>query len=226
MSEEKKFSGNFGSTPYSELKEDYELVNKQGRASYATVRGAVNDWVNSDRRDRYNFDGDASLRTKVAFLGDARRMLSDKEYLTSRDNPLSEDSDGSINPNMKYSEVANKVIDAINGAKVLAGMGKGYKASRSLQEIFVKLQEINPEATERYKEEVEEFLKHNPIKNPTGLVKKLIPVFCVLSGASFLSPNFTGNAIVNSSNQATSFLGISLLISGLVFGLFLIKNKK
>lgn len=45
-------------------------------------------------------------------------------------------------------------------------------------------------------------------------------------GLFFLSSNLTGNVIANLSNKTTSFLGVSLLIIGLVAGFFWMKARK
>lgn len=48
----------------------------------------------------------------------------------------------------------------------------------------------------------------------------------ILGSLFFLSPNITGNAISNLTTKTTSFLGVGLLIIGLVAGFFWLKRRK
>lgn len=51
-------------------------------------------------------------------------------------------------------------------------------------------------------------------------------IAAVLGGTFFLSSSITGNAISDMTIKTTSFLGVSLLIVGLVAGFFWLKGKK
>jgi len=48
----------------------------------------------------------------------------------------------------------------------------------------------------------------------------------LVSGIFFLSPNITGNAIANLSDNTSSWIGAALIFVGLVAGFFWIKNRK
>jgi hypothetical protein len=63
-------------------------------------------------------------------------------------------------------------------------------------------------------------------KKPSWLEKSVgfASVTSLILGIVIMSPNLTGNAIANISTQTTSFLGVGLLIVGLVMGFFWVKK--
>ncbi len=58
-------------------------------------------------------------------------------------------------------------------------------------------------------------------KNVTGIIS----VVGLISGIFFISSNITGNVISNLSIKINSFIGMGLLIIGLIAGFFWMKNK-
>ncbi len=65
-------------------------------------------------------------------------------------------------------------------------------------------------------------------RNP-GLEHKTLGVFIIagiLGGLFFLSPNFTGNVIGNLNQASSNWLGVVLLVAGLVAGFFWLKGRK
>jgi len=60
----------------------------------------------------------------------------------------------------------------------------------------------------------------------TSLLSSVIAVAGIISGIFFLSSNLTGNVIGNLTNSTSNFIGVGLLILGLVAGFFWIKRKK
>ncbi len=54
----------------------------------------------------------------------------------------------------------------------------------------------------------------------------VMAVVGLVSGIFFLSPNITGNAIANLSDNTSSWIGAALIFVGLVAGFFWIKNRK
>ena len=58
-----------------------------------------------------------------------------------------------------------------------------------------------------------------------GKVSAVITIAGILAGLFFLSPNITGDVVANMTNSTSSFLGVGLLIIGLIAGLFWMTKK-
>jgi hypothetical protein len=62
-------------------------------------------------------------------------------------------------------------------------------------------------------------------KSLENRVTSVITIFCLICSAFFLSPNLTGNVIINLSSRISSSIGFALLLISIVLGLLLLKNK-
>lgn len=128
-----------------------------------------------------------------------------------------------------YIALIDKTLDRLKSAgeenqRMLSELAEQQKvladAKRSLQGYKTKMDS----AYERLEEAQAE-----TYQTRRSLLKKLRGSFVFLFiflGIFFLQLNITGNAIADMTTKTTSFLGVGLILVGLVAGFFWIKSKK
>jgi len=92
-------------------------------------------------------------------------------------------------------------------------------------ECYKKSQDIDPKQYPKLNPHMAE-LKTRLSEGQLEKTAATASIMGIIAGIFFLSPNVTGNAIANLTNQTTSFLGAGLLIVGLFCGFFWMKSRK
>jgi hypothetical protein len=214
MMDIKKMKKELDKKDYGKFKENFSMASKVDYP-YLRERGEV--WHNllQSKQRPSNFG-------VISYIyGGAKRLLG-AEYADSKHDYLV--ADKSINEKMNPHDISGKMQDAINGANILADLGKNSKAAFLLKDIYDQLEEIDSKEVKKYNPQVEKFVRKN---KRIGLFKKLFSFSFLLTffGGALLSFNLTGNVIFY-GNKSFSFLGVSLFLLGLILSLLFIKEIK
>ena len=91
-----------------------------------------------------------------------------------------------------------------------------------LPPVYKKMELQKEKDARRLAKKMRRKVKHS------GLIKKIFPISFILIfivGIFFLSPNLTGNAIVNLTNQTSNIIGGALFVIGIVGALMWFKKR-
>ncbi|MDO8528426.1 MAG: hypothetical protein Q7S06_00870 [Nanoarchaeota archaeon] len=101
-----------------------------------------------------------------------------------------------------------------------------FKPENEKEELSEYLKKKGALTPQQLRDQIERNKSKQRGDSQSGGLEKTVSIILFLSGIFFLSNNMTGNAIINLSNKTSSFLGVGLLVTGLIIGLFWIKHKK